>query len=467
MNFADFTFWEHLTEALLVIACLHAFLRWFSGGSGFSIDKLLLASLNIFLLFCVNATSLLIFLSLATFNYLCLHISYRLSGLNRRLFVGLCIPFHLVPLFYYKYSAFALRTVLGVNSEILHNLVIPAGISFYTFQKISLLIDYYRSGDPPPKPLDYLIFSGFFPQTVAGPIERAHNLLPQMQQFRFKWNPKAINEGCSWVIVGLFYKIALADNLSPYIKLDVYQNAWDIWLCNLMFGLKIYFDFGGYSLIALGLARCFGVELSLNFQSPYLCQNMKDFWTRWHVTLNRWFRDYLYFPLGGSRVAWWALNVAFVFFLSGIWHGAGWNFIFWGLSLGVFTVINHLFSKVPTIPAASWALTMICIFFSWLFFYETRLPVLLKKLEILFTPSAYSVSGGSWNFRTSNGLSFTLTEISLVVLCLLVLLLEFLSSRLGDDYYAILRRPEVSIVLIVLGVALGSGYSNGFIYFAF
>lgn len=467
MNFANLAFWKHLLECLIIIAAIRFAVKRIWPDKLSWTDKFLLACLDIFLLSCVNRTSLIIFISLALFNYGCLCLIGRLKKAQQGMFLAAVIPLHLIPLFYYKYADFSM-TVLGLPaSNLVRNLIIPAGISFYTFQKVALLVDYYRSGEKPPPFLDYFIFSGFFPLTVAGPIERAHHLLPQMQKFSFTWNPARIEDGVSWIVLGLFYKIGLADNLSAYLQPDVYVTAWDIWFCNLIFGLKIYFDFAGYSLVALGLARCFGIELSLNFQSPYLSTSMKEFWTNWHVTLNRWFRDYIYFPLGGSRIRLWFVNIAFVFLLSGAWHGAGWNYILWGLFLGLFTIVNHTFGKILKVPFLSWVLTMLCIFFTWLFFYETRLPVLAEKLRLLATPSAYPLTLGDWNFHQVNGLSFVLTKAVLLVMCGSVLVLEYLSVRLTSKFYAILRHPVASVIFVVLIVVMGASYTNAFIYFAF
>jgi D-alanyl-lipoteichoic acid acyltransferase DltB (MBOAT superfamily) len=365
----------------------------------------------------------------------------------------------LLPLAYYKYANFAVNQVLGFDILTLHNLVIPVGISFYSFQKVAFVVDTLVFKQPLPRFLDYLNFAGFFPQIVAGPIERRRDLLPQMEQFRFRWSAENINEGAGWIALGLFFKLCLADNLAGYFDGTSVSNAYLIWMSNLLFGLRIYYDFAGYSLVAVGLGRCLGVKLTLNFRSPYCATSMTEFWRRWHITLCQWFRDYLYIPLGGGRVRWWAFNIALVFVVSGIWHGAGWNFVLWGAIHGAALIINRFFG-------AKWLLTMLTSFCAWLGFYETRTGVLVLKLKTLFTPGAYghaAVQEAAAQYFSSNG--FVLS--CFLVLTGGILLLEWLSIARHDAPYYFLRRPAVAVILVVLTVVLAPEKDNGFIYFAF
>lgn len=465
MNFADISFWQNFITGLAVVFCARFVLVRFYGDQGGKWDRLLLITLSLYLLSQVNITSFIIFILLAILNYLSLQISHRLSGHGRWLFLFFIIPAHLLPLFYYKYSHFVLSQTLGMHRNFFTGFVIPAGISFYTFQKIALLIDYYRSNEEPPSPVDYLNFSGFFPLTIAGPIERAHALLPQMQQFRFEWVPRRIDEGLSWVVLGMFYKIVLSDNISAFIKPDEYTSAWQIWNCSLLFGLKIYFDFAGYSLMALGIAKGLGITLTLNFKSPYLSASMKEFWNNWHVSLNQWFRDYIYFPLGGNRTRFWFLAILFVFLISGVWHGAGWNYLIWGFILGVFTVLSH-FTRWLTGPRfLGWLVTMLVVFFAWTAFYETRTDVLCAKFRILLNPAMYANS--DWMNPFHFALSDLLTELLLLSLCLGVFVLEYCSIRYRNSPYALLRHPVVTISLVFLTVLFAPLLSNEFIYFSF
>ena len=236
---------------------------------------------------------------------------------------------------------------------------------------------------------------------------------------------------------------------------------------NLLFGLRIYYDFAGYSLIAVGLARCLGIKLTLNFASPYCATSITDFWRRWHITLSQWFRDYVYIPLGGGRSQWWAFNVLAVFVVSGFWHGAGWNFLLWGLLHGLFLVVNRLCSKRINVPAiVGWALTMGGSFFAWLFFYEVRTPTLIAKLKTLLTPAAYDLAAlRALPMRWSPGDQFVVT--SLLALASFCFLLEVLSVHRGQQPYSYLRQRWAASVLVVLTVILAPGENNAFIYFAF
>ena len=184
--------------------------------------------------------------------------------------LAILIPFQLAPLLYYKYAGFLANDVLQLHWQGLSGLVVPIGISFYTFQKIAYACDSLALGKEMPNLLDFMTFAGFFPQIVAGPIERRDELLPQLQAFRFRWSAKNLNDGATWIALGLFFKRCLADNFADIFQPTIGGNAWIIWLDNILFGLRIYYDFAGYSLIALGLARCLGVRLTLNFRESLL-----------------------------------------------------------------------------------------------------------------------------------------------------------------------------------------------------
>jgi len=271
---------------------------------------------------------------------------------------------------------------------------IPPGISFYTFQMIAFMVDTikYKHREPI-KFVDYLNFASFFPQVVAGPIERRSKLLPQIQNFRFRFSIENIDAGLSWIALGVFMKFVLADNLAVFIDLNEIINVWIIWLSIFLFGLRIYFDFAGYSFIALGIARCLGINLTINFLAPYTSLNIGEFWRRWHVTLSGWFRDYVYIPLGGSRVRWVSINLLIVFGVSGLWHGAGWNYVLWGCYHGLLLIIYRSVRTDLIGPRpVKWALTFGSVMFGWLFFMETDFDRLLLKLKAILDPAGYKLS---------------------------------------------------------------------------
>ena len=221
------------------------------------------------------------------------------------------------------------------------NIILPVGISFYTFQALSYTIDVYRKSiRATHDPIEFFAYISFFPQLVAGPIERATNLLPQFQKSRSFDYAKAV-DGCRQMLWGFFKKIVVADSCAVIVNKywDVYydQSGAQLLLIAILFSFQIYCDFSGYSDIAIGCAKLFGINLRRNFDVPYFSRNIQEFWHRWHISLMTWFRDYVYFPLGGSRCGKWMTvrNILIVFFLSGLWHGANWTFVLWGLYHGM------------------------------------------------------------------------------------------------------------------------------------
>ena len=468
MNFAQLRFWGWLLVGLAVIGVARRgwCRRWPATLPQF--DRVALIGLGMFLLLCVSWLTFLIWVAVALGSYAGLKWILAYHPTAARRYLLLLIPLQLAPLAYYKYADFACNRVLGLDWPSLHTLLIPVGLSFYTFQKIAFVLDTLAFKEPLPALLDYLNFAGFFPQIVAGPIERKRDLLPQMERFRFRWEPGRADTGACWVAVGLFFKCCLADNLANWLGpfRASATNPFMIWVANLLFGLRIYYDFAGYSLVAFGLAHCLGVRLTLNFVSPYCSTSIQEFWRRWHVTLSNWFRDYLYIPLGGGRTQRWALNVALVFVVSGLWHGAGWNFVLWGALHGAFLIFHRL-TKPFTLPKPlGWATTMAGTFLAWLCFYETHARVLVAKLAVTFTPDAYSPAAWHACVHTLKG-GDPIVVGALLLLAAVTLALEWLSVRWRNEPYALLRQPWVVGLLVVLTVFLAPGKNNAFIYFAF
>ena len=467
MNFAQARFWGLLISGLIVIGLLRFCFQRTSLVKRELFDKLALFSLGLFLLVSVSRITFIIFLVVAVGTYVGLAWICQQKEGTRRHYLYLLIPLQLLPLVYYKYSDFVGNQVLNLDLAWLRHFVIPVGISFYTFQKVAFVVDTLVFKQPLPRFLDFLNFAGFFPQIVAGPIERRQDLLPQMEKFRFRWSTRDIDEGVTWIVVGLFFKLCLADNLSIYCDRTSSGNAYLIWMANLLFGLRIYYDFAGYSLVALGLARCLGVRLTLNFLSPYCSTSMVEFWRRWHVSLSQWFRDYLYIPMGGGRVRWWAFNIAVVFVVSGIWHGAGWNFALWGAIHGAALIVNRVAGrKIKIPPFLGWILTMLTAFCAWLCFYETQTGTLLLKLRVLLSPGAYNFGAlreAAANYSSPSG--FVLA--CFLSLTGLVLLFEWLSVSLHNEPYYFFRHPAALMGLAILTIILSPAISNGFIYFSF
>lgn len=269
----------------------------------------------------------------------------------RRFFLGISLVGNLGLLGFFKYYNFFADSLalllaaggLDVNTSTLH-IILPVGISFYTFQTLSYAIDIYRGEFQPRRDLlEYLTFVSFFPQLVAGPIERASHLLPQFSKARFFSHESAV-DGCRLILWGLVKKMIVADNLGTLADAAFagagQASAAQLAVGTICFAFQIYGDFSGYSDIAVGVARLFGIELMRNFAYPYFSQSLAEFWRRWHISLSSWFRDYVFIPMGGSRGSpgQTAMNLFVTMVLSGLWHGAAWHYVMWGAFHGVLLV---------------------------------------------------------------------------------------------------------------------------------
>jgi D-alanyl-lipoteichoic acid acyltransferase DltB (MBOAT superfamily) len=271
----------------------------------------------------------------------------------------------LLVLAYFKYTDFLIGTsnaLAGTNLP-LQNIILPLGISFFTFQKIAYLIDASRGEVQKHDFLEYCFFVAFFPQLIAGPIVHHHEIFTQTRAPRaFAMRANHITVGLTIFIIGLFKKVVLADHLAPYAT-PVFSlaaaggtlTAFQAWQGAVAYTLQLYFDFSGYSDMAIGAARLFGIRLPLNFESPYQALGIIDFWQRWHMTLSRFLRDYVYFPLGGNRHGRLRryINLLLTMTIGGLWHGAAWTFVLWGLLHGIYLVINHAWRAVWT-PIDAW-----------------------------------------------------------------------------------------------------------------
>jgi alginate O-acetyltransferase complex protein AlgI len=313
---------------------------------------------------------------------------------RRRLYLGLSLFCNLSLLVIFKYFNFLTGSfrsashLFGLQYDPpLLAIILPVGLSFHTFQAMSYTIEVYRRRVPAERNLlEYALYVAFFPQMVAGPIERPYELLPQ-----FHREPTVTYEGVRAGMVqalwGLFKKMVLADNVADFVKLIYatprhYSGA-GLSLATLLFSLQIYCDFSGYTDIALGLARMMGYELRINFMQPYFSRSVGEFWRRWHISLSTWFRDYLYIPLGGNRVklSRHYANLMITFVISGLWHGANWTFVAWGFLHGVYLIVGQAtapllprFARVPRLQAfLKTVFTFALVTFAWIFFRANTL----------------------------------------------------------------------------------------------
>ena len=469
MDFSTISFWYSLLPAILILL-LGDYLLCSRPAAKQIFHKWLILSLSLILLGIANETTLIIFLSVTISAYFLCRWGCKLSMRGRKWLLGFLIPLLLLPLIYYKYGYFFGHAIFQQEWSTLRDLIIPIGISFYTFQVISFCIDTLMRNEPMPKWLDYMNFCAYFPQIVAGPIERRADLLPQVQKMELACTRSNLEQGIPYMILGLFFKLVLADNLA-YAMWDSYRwgNAWMVWLNNLLFTFRIYFDFGGYGLTAYGLARCMGITLRMNFLSPYTACNIKDFWRRWHTSLTQWFTDYIYFSLGGSRTKRWALNMLFVFLVSGLWHGAGWNFIIWGGLAGLALIVHRVFHNAGLRLWAplGWLMTFAYMVFVWMFFYISDTALLWKHLECIFSAECYSIRGLvaalSWQYRVIQHCYIPAT----LLLSTACITLEAISWKKTGTPYGLLLHPISCGIMVALMILLHNPAPNQFIYFAF
>ena len=411
---------------------------------------------------------------------------------RRRLWLWLSISSNLGLLGFYKYFDFFIENVAAAGAAVGWNIppialrvALPAGISFYTFQSMSYTIDVYRGHAPArTRFVDVAAFVSFFPHLVAGPIMRATNLLPQFERDR-TFSPAAARDATLLVIFGLFKKLVIADNVGVIAnKVFALESPefFVLWAGVFAFAIQIYADFSAYTDIARGVAKWYGFDLIRNFERPYLASGPADFWRRWNISLSTWFRDYVYIPLGGSRRGPWreAANIMITFLVSGLWHGASWNYVLWGGYHGTLLLIARLFARAATKakdPRPRTALLRVlqvlgmfvltCI--GWLIFRETELAQLQRHLQL--TPAD----------STDLGRSAGLYLFLLVGLYSIPLWIHDLWAELeGPDLTAALDVPErealwprVAMQATLAGVmmaailTLRSQTTMDFIYFAF
>ncbi len=397
---------------------------------------------------------------------------------------------------FFKYFDFAsgnlhrVAQLIGWNYPIRHlGLLLPIGLSFHTFQSMAYAIEVYRGRQQPERhPGIYALYVMFYPQLVAGPIERPQHLLHQFRR-RHYFNADRVMEGLRIILWGLFKKMVVADRLATVVD-AIYAHPSQpggayLILATWLFAVQIYCDFSGYSDIAIGAARVLGIELVRNFDRPYASQSIPEFWRRWHISLSRWFRDYLYIPLGGNRVGLprWCLNVLIVFLLSGWWHGANWTFAIWGLVHGIYVIASRVTEGWRERLASKFAinrhdalwqalrifLTFNLVSFAWIFFRAPTLAdagAVLKRIIGRHFWTSPNIATGPVGFTayTSAGLNITLLAVALLFG------VEWVTSR--PDRQLVARAPvwarwAAYYACIVLILWFGAFGGRTFIYFQF
>ncbi len=399
--------------------------------------------------------------------------------------LSVCINLGFLGIFkYYDFFATSFAEFLGhmgVSVQISTlNVILPVGISFYTFHGLSYVIDIYKEKIKPERNfIDYSLFVSFFPLLVAGPIERATHLLPQIKKKREFNDAKAI-DGLRQILWGLFKKVVIADNCAVYANAVFNHSAnysgSTLVLGALMFTFQIYCDFSGYSDIAIGTAKLFGIDLLRNFAFPYFSRDIAEFWRRWHISLSSWFKDYLYIPLGGSRGGLWMRirNTFIIFVVSGFWHGANWTFIIWGALNALFIMPSIIFktnrNNLETVAQGkllpsfnelfNMALTFSLTVFAWIFFRSASIGQAAQIIKDIF----------------SRGL-FAKPQVSpspiILVILIAFMMIEWIGregkyaiEHIGIRWTPVLRWSFYSFIIVCIGMYMQTG-GSAFIYFQF
>lgn len=473
---------------------------------------LLLLAASVFFYMSFVPAYILILLYLIVLDYALAQLIEKAAGHRRKVFFLFSIFSTVTVLVIFKYFNFFSTNIEGLSSFLgwhyslgLLSLLLPLGLSFHTFQSLSYVIEVYRGTYTAEKNLlTYALYVMYFPQLVAGPIERPARLLPQLKTVHmFDWI--SFTHGLQRMALGFFKKMVVADNLAAYIN-QVYaspQHASGLTLvtATLLFAIQIYYDFSGYSDIAIGSAQTMGITLVENFKVPYATASLKEFWSRWHISLSSWFRDYVYIPLGGNRdgTLVWTRNILITFLISGLWHGANWTYVAWGFIHGGFLIIEQGLQKITSllvrIPSMMFtrlysffvrASTLFIVIFAWVFFrantlddawYITThaLPQFLHETNtLLFAGGPVSFANAVWAqvFVPFTSLNLGIKQELLIVFGVFAFFcIEFIESRFGVLNTIHKRHPLIQwgvwLVLLLAIANLGATNEIPFIYFQF
>ena len=377
---------------------------------------------------------------------------------------------------FFKYSDFLImnaNTFLGANMALLR-VALPIGISFYTFQTLSYSIDVYLGKIKAQKNFITLgTYVVLFPQLIAGPIVRYKEI--ENELVKRKSDFSSISAGFSRFIIGLAKKVILANNFG--LLCEIFLNSGDksvlfYWLFGLSYMLQIYFDFSGYTDMAIGLGKMFGFTFPENFNYPYIAKSITEFWRRWHMTLSRWFRDYLYIPLGGSKTTKYKFlrNIVIVWFLTGLWHGAAWNFVIWGLYFGLILIIEKLFlsKTLENIPKFfSHLYVLLIVFFSWMIFTANDLTMIITNFKSLFGFNNLPLSSREMIYYFRSYLVVLIIGIVAATPLLRSFVLKLKENKKISRIINVLEPIYLVVLLMIVTAYLIDSSFNPFIYFRF
>jgi alginate O-acetyltransferase complex protein AlgI len=469
-------------------------LYWFAAKENLKLQNILLLISSYFFYSCWDWRFMFLLIFSTSLDYFTGIKIYDAKNKKKKLFwlwLSICVNLGFLSIFkYYNFFASSFAdglSLLGFKANFgTLEVILPVGISFYTFHGLSYVLDLYKSRIKPERNfVNYSVFVSFFPLLVAGPIERATHLLPQIIKKREFDYSKAV-DGLRQILWGFFKKIVIADNCAEFAN-KIFNNSIDytggtLILGALFFAFQIYCDFSGYSDIAIGTARLFGIDLLRNFAFPYFSRDIAEFWRRWHISLSSWFRDYLYIPLGGSKGGIWMKirNTFIIFLVSGFWHGANWTFIIWGALNAIYflplllTNNNrnnlHIVAEGRYLPTLKELFFMIFTFsltvFAWIFFRAANISHALSYIKGIFSFSTFTLPKGSDFVGTA------IHPFTMFFLIGVFIVIEWLGR---EHQYAISRigttfKPQVRYAfyyLIIIAIFIYSGKEQEFIYFQF
>lgn len=442
---------EYIFLFFPVVALLYFFLNGMKRWSAASI-WLVIASLFFYGYW--NPKYIILIVSSISFNFL---LGESLQKNNRRFMLVIGIAFNLGLLAYYKYANFIVDNLNLLLAAPIHleKIELPLAISFFTFLQIAYLVDCYQCKVKETSFVHYALFVTYFPHLIAGPLVHHQELMPEFSVARNKqirWDN--IFRGLCIFAIGLFKKVFIADAFAEWARMGFDSTTplgfVDAWGASLSYTLQLYFDFSGYSDMAIGASTILNIKLPINFNSPYKALDIQDFWRRWHMTLSRWLREYLYIPLGGNRNGsfFTGVNLAITFLLGGLWHGASWNFVIWGVLHGFAVMVHRIWRAVGLrLPRSlAWLVTFMYVNLAWVFFRAKTLPDSLRMLEAMTNISSFSISAAFANtFNYLFSFSFIPlvsrgTPLELPVTALLYLLIFFPLCLLAPNTYEIDQR---------------------------
>ncbi|MFN4056443.1 MAG: MBOAT family O-acyltransferase [Alishewanella aestuarii] len=457
-------------------------LFYYAIGKSNQFAKIALVSCSLVFYTWWNPGNLPILLSSIVVNYF-LGEALKRGASQRLLVIG--ISLNLIYLGIFKYTNFILQNVSLLQGALFEplNIVLPLAISFFTFQQIAYLVDCKRGLVGKNSVYDYLLFVTFFPQLIAGPIVHHREMMPQFSQLKRNGFAERLGLGTFIFAIGLFKKCFIADNFAIWANAGFSYNDslsfFEAWFTSLSYTFQLYFDFSGYVDMATGCALMFGIRLPVNFNSPYKSSNIQDFWRRWHITLGRFLRDYLYIPLGGSRATAYKtyINLTITFGLAGLWHGASWMFVIWGL-LHAFALIIHRiwqYTGVSLPKVIAWLITFNFVNLTWIFFRAEDLDQAYRiirgmlGLEGIVWPLFLNRLFAGTSLNTGDWLA-ALTGNILTVIAVFLALTICLTAK-NSNQFAVDWRPSrgwaaASAVLLVIGIA-SLAVESPFLYFNF